>query len=110
MAVIGGKSVSSSASASASAVALRASAATDEDSDFSDFEADEEDLENETVNNNWLDEVDEEVIEEEVSSPNPKSSSFDMLVGKTAHQRAYVTNNRFGFHDSLSLSFSLCLS
>lgn len=72
--------------------ARRISHVNEDDSDFSDFEADEYDLEDETVNNNWLDEVDEEV-EEILSTPVPTSFLLDMLKGKTAHQRAYVTNN-----------------
>lgn len=73
-------------------VARRISPVNEDDSDFSDFEADEYDLEDETVNNNWLDEVDE-VVEETLSTPAPTSFLLDMLKGKTAHQRAYVTNN-----------------
>lgn len=42
-----------------SASVIRSLPTTDDDSDFSDFEADEVGLENEVVNNNWLDEVDE---------------------------------------------------
>lgn len=81
-----------------SSAALRTSPLSDDDSDFSDFEADQADLESETVNNNWLDEVDEEVIEVVPSSPQPKCSFTDMLKGKTVHQRAYVTNNSGLYH------------
>jgi hypothetical protein len=80
-----------------SSAALRTSPLSDDDSDFSDFEADQADLESETVNNNWLDEVDE-VIEVVPSSPLPKCSFTDMLKGKTVHQRAYVTNNSGLYH------------
>lgn len=83
--------------AATSSVALRTSPLSDDDSDFSDFEADQADLESETVNNNWLDEVDE-VIEVVPSSPLPKCSFTDMLKGKTVHQRAYVTNNSGLYH------------
>lgn len=76
---------------------FRASPLSDDDSDFSDFEPDEADLESEAVNNNWLDEVDE-VIEVVPSSPSPKCSFADMLKGKTVHQRAYVTNNSGLYH------------
>jgi hypothetical protein len=78
--------------AAVEALARRISPVTEDDSDFSDFEADDYDLEDETVNNNWLDEVDE-VVEEALSTPVPTSFFSDMLKGKTAHQRAYVTNN-----------------
>jgi hypothetical protein len=83
--------------AAAASATLRTSPLSDDDSDFSDFEADEVDLESETVNNNWLDEVDElhEIVQ---SSPLPKCSSQDMLKGKTVHQRAYVTNNSGLYH------------
>jgi hypothetical protein len=80
-----------------SSSAYRTSPLSDDDSDFSDFEPDQADLESETVNNNWLDEVDE-VIEVVPSSPLPKCSFTDMLKGKTVHQRAYVTNNSGLYH------------
>jgi hypothetical protein len=80
-----------------SSAAHRTSPLSDDDSDFSDFEPDQADLESETVNNNWLDEVDE-VIEVVPSSPLPKCSFTDMLKGKTVHQRAYVTNNSGLYH------------
>lgn len=85
------------AAAAAANATLRTSPLSDDDSDFSDFEADEVDLESETVNNNWLDEVDElhEIVQ---SSPLPKCSFTDMLKGKTVHQRAYVTNNSGLYH------------
>jgi hypothetical protein len=80
-----------------SSSAYRTSPLSDDDSDFSDFEPDQADLESETVNNNWLDEVDE-VVEVVPSSPLPKCSFTDMLKGKTVHQRAYVTNNSGLYH------------
>lgn len=85
------------AAVAAANATLRTSPLSDDDSDFSDFEADEVDLESETVNNNWLDEVDElhEIVQ---SSPLPKCSFTDMLKGKTVHQRAYVTNNSGLYH------------
>ena len=78
-------------------IGMRASPVSDEDSDFSDFEPDDIDLESETVNNSWLDEVDE-VVEVRPASPLPKCSFTDMLKGKTVHQRAYVTNNSGLYH------------
>ena len=76
---------------------LRSSPLNDDDSDFSDFEPDDINLESETVNNGWLNEVDE-VVELQQTSPLPKCSTTDMLVGKTVHQRAYVTNNSGLYH------------
>ena len=81
----------------ASTPGLRSSPLSDDDSDFSDFEPDDVDLETETVNTGWLDEVDE-VIEIQQTSPLPKCSFTDMLKGKTVHQRAYVTNNSGLYH------------
>mmetsp|Transcript_20171 Transcript_20171/g.19484 ORF Transcript_20171/g.19484 Transcript_20171/m.19484 type:complete len:2393 (+) Transcript_20171:111-7289(+) len=75
--------------ATVDALARRISPVNEDDSDFSDFEADDYDLEDEIVNNNWLNEANEE----ELSTPVPTSFFSDMLKGKTAHQRAYVTNN-----------------
>lgn len=76
---------------------MRSSPLNDDDSDFSDFEPDDVNLESETVNNGWLNEVDE-VVELQQTSPLPKCSTTDMLVGKTVHQRAYVTNNSGLYH------------